>query len=78
MVLDDQIQAAMYILHMFHWVDQAFIVVQTHIHGKVVLRESSLQYVFVQRRKPPLLGTINIPLGVLEHRLFLALCLLSS
>jgi len=40
-VLDDQIQATVYILYMFSWVDQAIIVVQTRFHGNIVFRESS-------------------------------------
>ena len=81
MVLDDQLQVTAHILHMFPWVDQAIIVFQTHIHGKKVIKESSVQYVFGQMRNPPLMGTINILLGMLMHRLspsFLSIRLLGA
>ena len=77
MVLDDQLQATMYIFHMLPWIGQAIIVFQTYIHGKVVLKDSSVQYMFGQGRNPPLMDVINIPLsmfiflGVLVHILFL-------
>ena len=51
MVLDDHIEAIVHILHMFSWIGQAIIVVQTHIHEKVFLGESSIQCVWT-REKP--------------------------
>jgi hypothetical protein len=50
---------------MLPWISQAIIVVQTHFHGKIVFKESSVQYAFGQRRNPPLMRAINIPLGML-------------
>ena len=50
---------------MLPWIGQAIIVVQTHFHRKIVLKESSVQYAFGQRRNPPLMRAINIPLGML-------------
>jgi len=76
MVLDGQLQATAHIFHMLSWVGQAIIVVLTYVHGKVVLKDSNVQYMFGQGRNPPLMGAINIPLGmliflgVLMHRLF--------
>ena len=81
MVLNDQLQATAHILHMFHWVDQAIIIIQTHIHGKVVIKESSVQYLFGKLRNSPLMGIINILCGMFMHILspsFLSIGLLRS
>jgi hypothetical protein len=50
---------------MLSWSGQAIIVIQTYIHEKVVLRESSVQYAFGQERNPLLIRTIHIPMGIL-------------
>jgi hypothetical protein len=50
---------------MLPWIGQAIIIVQNHFHGKIVLRESSVQYTFGQGRNPLLMRAINIPLGML-------------
>jgi hypothetical protein len=54
---------------MLSWVGQAIIVVQTHFHEKVVLKELSVEYMFGKWRNSPLMGVINITLGMHMHKL---------
>lgn len=70
--MDDQFQATAHILYMFFWGSQAITVVQTRFHRNIVFRESNAQYAFGQGRNSSLMGVINIPLGMLMHKLSLS------
>jgi hypothetical protein len=42
------------------WIDQAIIVIQTHFYRNIVLKKSSVQYMFGQEKTSSLMGDIDI------------------